>query len=270
MSIQLDSAYENARLLIDKAIEPFADGRLFDLDLAIGLGTLFRMHGTCATLIRGVADPLFSAQMQSASVYAFALARTSDEQHKATSAAGCLWDAMAGQYWEAARQIAGASRRSHNPNREHEDDFCYVFFLMHRYLRGADAPAPSPTDQMELDTLARWETVLNGELDPRLDLCHALRDRELDRFEQAIISMAEARHADLQRRFDKGKLTSEDFVWVEPIWPEGLALLRLAAAEGLAVEHVQVPRVPPLLRTNNPYRFDPNAWRSLDFSPQTW
>lgn len=269
MSIQLDSAYRNARLLIEEAIEPFADGRLRDLDLAIGLGTLFRMHGTCATLVRGVAEPLFIAQMQSASAYAFALALTTDDEHKTTSAAGCLWDAMAGQYWEAARQIAAASRRTHNPNREHEDDFCYVFFLMHRYLRGAGAPAPSPADQVELDTLARWEAVLDGELDPRLDLCHALRDHELDRFEDAIISMAEARHADLQRRFDKGKLTSEGFVWVEPIWPEGLALLRLAAAEGLVVDDVQVPRVPPLLRTDNPYRYDPAAWQFLDFSPQT-
>lgn len=268
MSIVLDSAYENARILIAEAIPPLADGRLVELDLAIGLATLFRMHGTCAALIRGLPEPLLIAQMQSASVYAFALARTSDERQKATSAGACLWDAIAGQYWEAARQIAASSRHTHNPSREHEDDFCYVFFLMHRYLRGADAPAPGPADSVERHTLKRWEAVLDGELDPRLELCHALRDRDLDRFEDAILSVGEARQADLHRRFDKDKLSSEDLAWLEPIWPEGLALLRLAAAEGLPVENIQVPQVPPLLRTDNPYRYDPGAWQRLDFTPQ--
>ena len=42
----------------------------------------------------------------------------------------------------AAREIAVQSRMTHNPKREHEDDFLYVAFLMQRYFLSPPPDAP--------------------------------------------------------------------------------------------------------------------------------
>lgn len=267
MSLQLISALENARTLIPRAIPDFAAGTLGELAHAHGLGSLFRSRGVCELLLSGVVDPLFIAQMQSTGAYGFGLARATEDD-KVTSLGGCLWDAIAAEYWDAATQIATLSRMTHHAAREHEDDFLYVAFLMQRYLLApgddADLEAHEQQQQQRLD---RWEEVLEGGLDPRLDLCHALRDQDHEAFAEAIVTTAEARTEDLQRRHAKGALTNEELAWLLPIWPEGLALLRLAEREGLATDGLEVPGVPPVIRVTNPYAYHPEAWRSMDPRP---
>lgn len=57
--------------------------------------------------------------------------------------------------------------------------------------------------------------------------------------------MSDRRQADLRRWHKQGKFTDSELAWLTPIWPEGLALLRLAERGGLSVDDVAVPGVPP-------------------------
>ena len=270
MSLALQTAIDNARYLLGAAIPSLADGK-FDGVRAHGVAALFRSRGIGELLLYGVSDPLLAAQMQSVSAYLFALQRPEDGDEKVTSLGGCFWDAVSAQYWDAAREIALLSSMSHNPKREHEDDFLYVAFLMQRYLLAPSVDAPVEQvrahKQAQIQRLERWEQVLEGAVDPRLDLCHALCDRDDSAFADALVSMADQRDKALLSRHKMGALTEEDLAWLLPIWPEGLALLRLAERDGLAVAELAVPRVPPVIRVDNPYIYDPDAWRSIDFRP---
>jgi hypothetical protein len=262
-------AIDNARDQLEEVLPAFAAGQLQQRDLAYGLAALFRQQGTCRMLVDGVATPLFIGQMQAASVYLFRLPTMTDED-KLTSRAACWWDAIAGGYWEAARDIARWSRTTHNPNREHEDDFLYVMFLMQRYFLspdGANAEARDLFDREQAARLERWRVVLEGAPDPKLDLCLALHARDRDAFQQALLETGEKRQRDLHQREATGKLLAELALWMKPVWPEGIALMRLAEVEGLGSDF-DCPDVPSLLRVDPPFRYDPHAWRNIDFTPQ--
>lgn len=271
MSLELRTAIDNAKHMLATAIPALADGTFGELTHAHGIATTFRSRGVSELLLRGVIDPLHAAQMQSTSVYVFALRRTTNDDEKVTSLGGCFWDAISAQYWDAAGEIAALSRMSHNPKREHEDDFLYVAYLMQRYFLAPPADAPAQAleahAQAQQQRLDRWAEVLDGALDSRLRLCEALRDGDAQAFEDAIVAMADERDEDLTRRHKRGKLTNSEIAWLRPIWPEGLALLRLAARDPLPLPGLEVPRVPPMMRVDNAYVYDPNAWRSPDFRP---
>lgn len=272
MSAELTTTIANARYVLREALPAYEQGKLADVEELYGLTTMYRSMGVAELLLRGVADPLFIRQMQSASLFAFGLPGIAAEQ-RTTALAAPFWDAVAATYWDAARRIALASRMSHNPKREHEDDFLYVAFLMQRYFL---APGPEPSDEArtaheaaQVQRLERWEQVLEGGLDPRLSLCHALLDRDAGAFAEALLAMSDARSEYLSARGKTGRLSKEELAWLRPIWPQGLALLRLAEHDDLVLEEgLEVPGVPPVLRVANPYVYHADAWRSLDFQPR--
>ncbi len=272
MSAELVNALENARFLLGEALAPFQQGQITGVEALFGITTAYRSRGIAELLLRGVVDPLFIGQMQSASAYAHGLP-TVTEDEKATAFAAPFWDAVGATYWDAAREIATHSRMTHNPKREHEDDFLYVAFLMQRYFLAPPNDAPAEEQEAhgkrQQQRLARWEQVLEGELDARLDLCRALAEQDAEAFGDAIIAVGEARREDLSIRRDKGRLRAEELAWLQPIWPEGLALLRLAERQDLSLEGLEVPGVPPVIRVDSPYVYHPDAWRTIDIRPYT-
>ena len=268
MSLQLYVAIDNARDQLEPVLPAYGAGELTDPWLPLGLGILFRQIGTCRMLVEGTAGPLFVGQMQAASAYLLRLP-TLPENDKATSFAACWWDAIAGGYWEAARDIARFSRRRYNSDREHEDDFLYVDFLMHRYFLASDAADPASLalhQQEQSERLARWRTVLEGEPDPKLDLCQALQNHDREGFQEALVQVGQHRRTNLEERETRETLEPELALWMKPVWPEGLALLRLAELDGLGTEF-DCPDVPSLIRVTPPFRYNSNAWRDLDFTP---
>lgn len=270
MALQLYVAIENARDQLEPLLPSYGAGQLTEPELPHAFGILFRQLGTCRMLLEGVAAPLFVAQMQAASSYLFRLPALPLED-KVTSLAGCWWDAIAGGYWEAARDIARLSRSTPNLDREHEDDFLYVMFLMQRYFLAPDDSnfeARAAHAQEQSERLGRWQVVLEGLPDPKLELCRALQDRDPGAFQEALLAVGDQRRMSLERMEAKGSLLDEQALWVKPVWPEGLALLRLAQLDGLGADF-DCPDVPALLRVAPPFSFDPNAWRSIDFQPVT-
>lgn len=271
MSAELTATIANSRHTLEEALPPYASGQIAGIEQVHGIASFFRSMGIARLLTEGISDPLFIAQMQSASSYVFGLARVPDDD-KVTSLAGCFWDAVAAQYWDAAAHVVTLSRMTHNPKREHEDDFWYVSFLMHRYFLAPAAAAASEEQETHSEAqqqrLERWDEVLEGGLDPRLDLCQALLDGDPDAFAETLVATGDERDAKLRERQAKGRLRPEELAWLQPIWPEGLALLRFAEErDGFDLEELQVPGVPPVLRIDNPYTYHPDAWRSIDFRP---
>ena len=271
MPAELHDAIANAEYLLGQALPHFVSGALAGIEHAVGISTLYRQRGVARMLTQGVPEPFFLGQIQSASVYAYGLSRVAPDQQVLSKAAG-LWDAIGAQCWEAAEQIARVATMSHNPKREHEDDFLYVAFLLQRYFLAPADDAPEAEReahaQAQQQRLERWEEVLEGGIDARLGLARALDEGDAEAYAEALLTMADERESDLRRRHDKGALKKAQLAWVQPIWPEGLALVRLGEArEGFDLRELQVPGVPPVLRADNRYAFHPDAWRSIDFRP---
>lgn len=265
----LHAGVDNAISLLQRIIPAYASGTLDQAHHPHAVGVLFRRLGVCRMLTQGIAEPLFLAQMQSTSAYLHRLPRMSDED-KVTSRAAVFWDAIGGEYWEAASEIAWNSRSTPHRSWEHEDDFLFVWFLMSRYFR--DGPPPDDEadqtvyEQRQRELLDRWEVVLEGGYDPRHSLCSALLSGDAGGFRQAFAEVADVREARILRQVQEGKLSREDAAWTLPFWGEGLALLRLAERDGLKVdEHFKM--VPEITRGQCPYAYDPRAWGRIDFRP---
>ena len=256
MSSLLEAVIDNTRYKLPTLVHRYAGNPALQAHEPHALATLFRCLGVSRMFTEGVVEPLFIAQMQSAGVYLHGLRRLTDEQ-KVTSRSSAWWDAIGGEYWEAASEIARNSRATPNLTWEHEDDFLYVYFLMTRYFLSRD-PQPA-VKQGQLDLLTRWEQVLNGAFDPRLDLCKALVVVDADAFLSALLQVADARDVDVRQKAARGTLTDEDAAWFLPFWGEGLALLRLAERDGLSVADT-CPMVPEIARSKNPLPFDVQAW----------
>ena len=261
-SMFLHTGIHNATHHLEMAIPAYAAGKLAKSHHSHALGVLFRRRGVCQLLTSGRAEPLFLAQMQSVSAYLHRLRGMVDEE-KVTSRAAVLWDAIGGEYWDAATEIAQHSRTLANPVWEHEDDFLYVWFLMTRYFRD-DGSVQAEERQRGL--LDRWASVLVGGYDPRHLLCDALLRRDAQGFHRAFGEVGDAREAKLRQQLDKGQLPEEDAAWVLPVWLEGLALLRLAERDGLQTD-AYCRAVPQVMRGNNPYAYHADAWRRLQFQP---
>ncbi|MCX4242253.1 hypothetical protein [Paraliomyxa miuraensis] len=261
---------DNAISQLQRVLPGYSSGQLDEPHHPHAIAVLYRKLGVCRMLDQGVVEPLFVAQMQSASAYLTRLPRLSDHD-KVTSRSAVFFDAIGGEYWDAAAKIAAGSRPTVNPTWEHEDDFLYVWFLMTRYfldgLEGdEDEAAKAAWEQRQRDLLERWEVVLEGGLDPRLPLCDALLRRDEGDFGVAFEEVAGARDQRVRKQIERGEVREDDAVWVLPWWGEGLALLRLAERDGLRTDE-HCPMVPQISRGPNPFAYDPMAWGRIDFRP---
>lgn len=256
---------DNARYNLERSLADYAAGTLTAAHHPHALAAAFRQMGVCRLLSEGVVEPLFIAQMQAASGYLYRLPLM-PEDDKVTSRAAVFWDAVGGEYWDAAAAIVRHSRAKPNLAWEHEDDFLYVWFLMIRYFPELSADA-STGEQRQRALLDRWEVVLEGGHDARLLLCDALLRGDSMGFREAFEEVSDARTTELREQVDEQRLSEADAAWVLPFWGEGLALLRLAARDGLSTdEHCEM--VPQVTRATNPFAYDAGAWRQIDFKPR--
>ena len=263
MSRQLEAVIANSRWQLPTVIAQYASGTELKPEHPHALATLFRRLGVARMFTEGVAEPLFVAQMQASAAYLHGLKLLAD-QDKVTSRAAAFWDSVGGQYWSAAAEIARHSRMSQNPTWEHEDDFLYIAFVMTRYfLVPAEDVNQEDHVRAQQRMLARWAEVLDGAVDPRLDLCRALIDRDRDAFWEALLAIAEQRDAEVQLKVERRDLLEDDAAWFGPFWGEGLGLLRLAEREGMTFDD-GCPMVPAICRATNGRAYDPRSWTRPD------
>ncbi|WP_158501977.1 Imm49 family immunity protein [Vitiosangium sp. GDMCC 1.1324] len=174
----------------------------------------------------------------------------------ALSRATPFFDALAAFDLEGARELAVRAPRARRTDSEYEEDFLYVRFLMDHCLLGQ----PAPEAHKALD---RFEAVLQGSEEPRLEVCQALLAREEKRFQEALQRMVSAqlkRYAHLRER---GRLPQETWATEAKVCVEGLALGVLAERVGLRMpdEH---PGLPSVARCRQPPAAPPDIWKEED------
>lgn len=255
----LSSAIGNAEFMLPRGIRMISKGPVARIDEVHQVCTYFRQLGVATMFQEGNADRLHVAAMQSASLYLLELQRQPDDA-KVTSFAKPWFDAVGSGYWEAARWIAQASRATWNPRREYEDDFLYAWFLM----KLAVLEAPTEEAQALLD---RYQVVLEGAHDVRLELCRALLAADEAAFHTALTALLERRRDEVNRLIDRGVLGNDAAMWMRHFALEGVALLQIAERRGMKTG-ARYLHCPDPARTESPYEFDRNAWMRVDYRPR--
>lgn len=254
----LSVAVSNATFMLRRWIAKLSRGPLERFADIHQVCTFFRQRGAASLLLEGTAHAYHVNTMQSAAAYLMELRRV-DDAAKVTSFAKPLFDAVSSGYWDAARAMAQASRMTWNEASEYEDDFLYVLFWLQFAL--LEAPRSDCTA-----TLDRYEAVLEGARDIRLEICRALLDSDVESFDVALTALLSQRAVDVTAMIERNTMSDDAAAWLRHFALEGLALLKLADRVGLArgTDYLHCPNV---LHADSPFRFDPDAWRQVDFVP---
>jgi hypothetical protein len=158
------------------------------------------------------------------------------DHHQASGRVGPFLDAVAAEDFIGARQIAALSPKTWLQGHEYEDDYCYA-----QLVHGLIAAAGSA---VALDPLfVRYEQVLGGAADARLEVTRALARRDQSAFDAGFEALLAQRGAQIEAEKARHKIEEPTVVAERQIYVEGIALLRIAQRLGLSTqaEYVYCP-----------------------------
>ncbi|RKG86096.1 Imm49 family immunity protein [Corallococcus terminator] len=218
---------------------------------ALRLCQNFRIAGIGSLLMSGTSARLHECLHASARAFVH-FASSVPEGQNLTSRAEPFFDAVACGDTEAARELARLSPRACDRNREYEEDFLFVRFLMDHFFLGLDAREGKAL-------LKRYEEVLESSEDSRLAVCQALLVADEARFDEGLSRMMEAREVRFRKLREKESAAEEVLATEGYVSVEGLALVRLAVSKGLhpLEDHLFIPSV---AREQVALRFRPDSW----------
>lgn len=232
-------------------------------DIASGKGGLkealrfcqnFRIAGIGSLLMSGTASRFHECLHASARAFVHFSSSAPDSQ-KLTSRAEPFFDAVACGDSEAARELGRLSPRAPDRNREYEEDFLFVRFLMDHFFLGMDAREGQVL-------LERYEKVLEGSADTRLAVCRALLAADGAGFDDALARMMEEREVRFRKLSEKESVPEELLATEGYISIEGLALVRLAVSKGLQpLEDFLF--IPSVAREQVRLRYRHDSWKHL-------
>jgi len=154
--------------------------------------------------------------------------RTSDH-HQASGRVGPFLDAVAAADFATARQIVALSRSDWLPGHEYEDDFCYAQ-IVHGLIT-------VPTNVTRLETLLeRFERVLDGQADARLDVTRVLAHRDREAFEPAFEALLAQRTRQIEAEKARRRIEEPGMIAERQVYVEGLALLQIATRLNFTVQ----------------------------------
>lgn len=242
---------ENAEDDIAELLPKVAQRKLRRRDLLFFCQT-HRIAGIASLFLEGDAESFLQHLHQSGRAFLEFLTHEPDEQ-KVTSQAAPFFDAIAALDLVCARDIAQHARSTWNPQEEYEDDFLYVYFLMTQFFLNG-TPAEGQT------LLDRYDALLAGNDDPRVQLCKAFFTNDAPGFEVAIRAFLE-HEKERYRKLIRGEVIAQESVATEAkLNVEGLALLRLAQQRGFPTQKNYL-FIPSVVRKAPTKQYDPNAWK---------
>jgi hypothetical protein len=151
-----------------------------------------------------------------------------------------------------ARELALAVLPAWRRELEMEDDYLFARYLMQRFFLDA-------VESVTAATLARWEALLDGETDARYELCQALRDGDVDLFDDALRRWLGELEDDWAQRIDSEAVIPEIAATDGRIGIEGIALIRIGEMGGFRLEQ-NYPMAPDIARPPTPASYDAGAW----------
>jgi hypothetical protein len=221
------------------------------------LCSAYRALGICAISGDGDVDGFFHYLLQSALTrrhYLDAVGAVGggEPRYRRASFIDPTFDAIAARQWRLTRDILARTADAFTAGEEYEDDFCYA-----EVIRRLAVP---PTEMDALTALlARWEAVLEGGADRRLDVAKALIARDPVAFAEMLRALLAAEEAKARDAADPvgGSIRADEVTFFPNRWVsvEGLALLALAEQQGMPVTDA-FPTCPPLARSGvfGPFR----------------
>ena len=153
-----------------------------------------------------------------------------DDHHYASGRYDGFADAVAAGEMSLARRLAALSPADWRQGHEYEDDYLYAQLL---HALAADPP---PDAQALAPLLRRFELYLDGEANPRFDVCRALAGRDQGAFDTAFEDLLAARDLEIAAAKKRGQLEEPPVVAERMVFVEALAVLRLATLLGLQTE----------------------------------
>ena len=227
----------NAAFELDNALRNLAKKNM-DYKFMYVVWSAYRNRGVCALLLGCDAKSLYTDLCKSACSYLYFLKKMVPKAERITSNSSPFFDAIACGDLPIAKEIAVASRSSHNPGEEYIDDFLYVYFLMKMFfLKGKHGELVNLLDQ--------FEAVAADDTASRYELCKSFLEKDQQAFDDAFDSIIELYIESLNTKMEKGLISDEDWAVSAPLFIEGLALLRLAEKLGLRTQkdYTSIPEI---------------------------
>jgi hypothetical protein len=186
--------------------------------------------------------------------YLVSVGSKGEPEYLAASKVDPLLDAMAARQWKLAARLASLTSPTWMEGIEYEDDFYYGDFLR-RIATDNQAGVEA--------LLLRWQKVLEGNPDPRLDVARSFHERDASAFEQALRDLLEATEKKAMELSDPigGTPSASDPPFMANRWIsiEGLAWLAAAERAGIPVEF-DLERCPRAVRTDQYAAFSPRGY----------
>ncbi|MFP2925211.1 Imm49 family immunity protein [Pyxidicoccus sp. 3LG] len=216
-----------------------------------------RRMGIGALLLLGDSETFQSHLYRSGRAFLALVLQAGGASSVALSRMAPFFDALAARDAQGARQVATLAPRARQAGIEYEEDFLYVCFLMdHGVLGGPEADARA--------CLERFESVLEGSEEPRLEVCQALLARDGQRLEEALQRLVSARLQRYVRLREQGRLLQEEWAMEAKVCVEGLALLALAEELGVKTPRGEYPGLPSVARLQMPPSEPADSWTRED------
>ncbi len=244
--------YEAQALAVITELRPAAASGDLDAAGAVRLATAYRMMAACAVLMR--MDGVETNAWFGRSGQAF-LATNSRSPYQGPAAGRALpfRDALAGGDLGVARAIAALLPTVLREDEEFADEFFFQRFLIAQFLT-----ANAKEAAMALEALS---TCREAAEDGRLLICEAFQRGNQESFAQGLMELIEAhrtRYVDLTQREAAPDI---ELCTLGAICIDGLAMVRLASAAGIAIAD-QYPLIPNFLIATAPTPLAANAWLS--------
>lgn len=156
-----------------------------------------------------------------------------EQHHYARGRLQPVFDLIAAGEHTLLKSLNDLSPTDFNPKREYLPDHCYVSLLCEFSLSDS---LPLDTEENSIQTsLEQYEQWLDGETDPRFELCTAIAENDESAFRDAFEMLLAQRvdHIEEHRETDleDAIIAAERFIFVE-----GLAVLRIARFHSFDVD----------------------------------
>lgn len=207
-------------------------------DIALEVGRKFRALGIMGLLATGDDSHLhdnlrLSGEYRVDYLQRVVAAQRYDLHHHVRGRVNPVVDLIAAGENSLLASLMALSPSEHHPQREYLPDHCYVNLLAAFSLSMADADS---FDRASATTsLEQYEQWLDGETDPRFEICSAFANNDetafLDAFHMLLAQRLEHIEEHRATDLDDAIIAAERFIFVE-----GLALLRIARLRSFTVD----------------------------------